>query len=110
VSAAVIERARRLLARATHAATPSEEARTSAMVLARLIVAHAIELVPAGLLDSLRSREELPLVAVRLIRSRYAGFCAVCARRYNVGDWVAWSRDLHRSAHADCAGEWRAAA
>jgi hypothetical protein len=63
-----ISKFKALLSRATHDATPVEEARTSAMILAKLIVAEKWEPGSAG--SSVEARAEIRKLATLLFQSR----------------------------------------
>jgi hypothetical protein len=91
-----------LFARAVHSCTPSEEARTSAMIFCRALADGAGEFVEPGTLMRIASleqqskrvspkrRRECPDGAPREIRAKFDSNCRRCGERYTEGTRVAW--------------------
>lgn len=118
---AALERVRSLLARAAHASTPEEEARSCAVMAVRLITEHHIALSlptsPAAspsLLDIAFRRGVVPFEAppdedleptrplnYAVLASRYAGNCRACGGRYDVGETIAYA-SARGATHYEC--------
>lgn len=95
-----------LLSRAAHPATPEEEARTSAVILCRAIVADRWELCPTGTTESLKKKAAPPTprpsqprrptnggpVQTIKISAKFAGACRTCGVRHDAGDVIAWRK------------------
>lgn len=88
MTATILQRAEALIARAAHEATPVEEARTCGVLLAKLIVAHGLELRE----QEPQREQELPAQG-RWIRSRFDTGCRRCARAVRSGDSVYWVKN-----------------
>jgi hypothetical protein len=92
-----LEQVRSLLARAT--GTPyEEEARTSALIAARALIAGGFEIHESGTRDRLRALEQSGGGAartaqqLRFIRARFMSRCRRCGRPIYPGDHVGWLR------------------
>lgn len=101
--APTLQRVHALLDRASHETTPEEEARTSALIAARLIRQHGLRVVhplreekpnPRVKSDPKKRRsssKEVPEDAVgRRIMARYDGRCRGCKRAFFEGDYIVW--------------------
>lgn len=122
----VVDRVRLLIALATDASTPSEEARTAAMRACALIVRE-------NLIDSKPVVVEVPTTEAgarsprrwgdigprprgravdrdevdQIIEARAAGTCAVCRRSYAKGDRVVFQKREREFVHPDCRSKRR---
>jgi hypothetical protein len=91
-----LEQVRSLIARAT--GTPyEEEARTSALIAARALVAGGFEIHQSGTADRLRALEQRNAGAgpgitagLRFIRARFMSRCRRCGQCIYRGDQVGW--------------------
>lgn len=92
----LLDRVRKLIALTT--SSSQEEARTAAFEAARLIRTHGLVITdkePAPPPKPPRSPE------YRIIVTKYPGFCTVCCDPIEVGQVVAWARDMPVF-HKDC--------
>jgi hypothetical protein len=93
-----LEQVRSLIARAT--GTPyEEEARTSAVIAARALVAGGFEIHQSGTAERLRALEQRNAGAgssatsrLRFIRARFMSRCRQCGQCIYPGDQVGWLR------------------
>lgn len=106
-----LERIRALLARAAHATTPEEEARTSAVQAARLIARHKVE-IGAPVLEvrvwtgsSSVADPQAWATAVGDFGQPYAakvgGRCQLCKRGYRRGERIKWRNPIG-PVHVEC--------
>jgi len=93
--------------------TPEEEARTSAVIAARMIYARGFQVaVPGKAPSSPPPREKEPKKAskrepkpYRVFTSRFDGWCRSCDDPFDVGEVVAWIKD-RGCTHYDCRSFW----
>ncbi|MBE7481158.1 MAG: hypothetical protein HS104_14390 [Polyangiaceae bacterium] len=119
----LLNKAAALLARATHRNTPTEEARTTAVLLARLIVDRGLEIHEAGVADELRAvRVELASLRASAgqdaaaqfadslrITSKLTQSCKACGDDVDEGARCQWVRG-HGVFHLRCWQRQRRAA
>ena len=111
-----LAKVRALLARAGHPNTPEEEARTSAVIAAKMIYSCGLEV-------NLKSQGKLPFderqpkpkpkapskpkasSPYRIITTKFDGWCKSCGDPFDVNDVVAWVKD-RGCTHYDCRDFW----
>jgi len=97
-----------LLALAVDPAASPEEARTAALVAARLIRSSGMKLVtpganaPAPAPTTPQPKPNPRPNGAYRISSRFAGWCRECGTRYRVGDPIWWHPSRSGAIHAAC--------
>ena len=96
-----------LLARAAHPHTPEEEARTSAIIAARMIFASGLQIGASAEPPSKTSPSPPPRCPkpYRVFTSRFDGWCKSCGEPFDIGDRVAWVKG-RGCTHYECRGFW----
>jgi hypothetical protein len=108
--ASIVDRVNKLLALA---ASPNmHEARNAALLAAKLIQEHGLEIreaprrkTPRPTPKPKRPSSKKNLRVPPIIESPLGGDCVVCGRRYKAGSDVHWS-DAEGGIHAACIDEW----
>jgi hypothetical protein len=118
IVASIVDRVNKLLALAT---SPNmHEARNAALLAAKLIREHALEIrepeivrrktprpTPRPTPKPRRPSSKKNMRVPPIIESPLGGDCVVCGRRYRAGAEVHWS-DAEGGIHTSCIGEWSA--
>lgn len=121
-----VAKVRALIERAVHPSTPEEEARTSALIAAKLIKSSGLEVTtpkgsgPSASTKPPQTDEDDRWEAIRrqshrrrrqrevtwvLLVSAYRGRCKSCRLHYEAGDEICWRRGSGAT-HFDCRSYW----
>jgi hypothetical protein len=121
-----VDKVKALISRATNETTPTEEARTSAMIACKLIARDDLLAAAPAPRASRPKRDPYedfyrgpnrgawpppppprPKPDLRTIRARYGGTCHSCHRPFPEGAEVVWAKGKG-SAHVACRAAWEA--
>ena len=107
---APVTKIEQLLALAVDPAASAEEARTAALIAARMIRSSGLQLAAPGATPVSTpsappapewKRNERPPGGYRL-SSKFGGWCRQCGRRYDVGDAIWWAPGVRGAVHYAC--------